>query len=64
MIKIKKSMPKIVVIGGGVTGCGVARDLVLRGYEKMLIKSGNLVSGTSSCSHGMLQSIDFFKKKY
>jgi len=56
MIKTKKSMPKIVVIGGGATGCGVARDLVLRGYKTTLIESGNLGSGTSSRSHGMLQS--------
>ena len=56
MIKTKKSMPKIIVIGGGATGCGVARDLVLRGYQTTLIESGNLGSGTSSRSHGMLQS--------
>ena len=49
-------MPKILVIGGGATGCGVARDLVLRGYQTILIESGNLGSGTSSRSHGMLQS--------
>ena len=56
MNKTKKSMPKIIVIGGGATGCGVARDLVLRGYQTTLIESGNLGSGTSSRSHGMLQS--------
>ena len=56
MIKNKKSMPKILVIGGGATGCGVARDLVLRGYQTTLIELGNLGSGTSSRSHGMLQS--------
>ena len=56
MIKNKKSMPKILVVGGGATGCGVARDLVLRGYQTILIESGNLGSGTSSRSHGMLQS--------
>ena len=56
MINVKKSMPKIVVIGGGATGCGVARDLVLRGYQTTLIESGKLGSGTSSRSHGMLQS--------
>ena len=56
MIKSQKSMPKIIVIGGGATGCGVARDLVLRGYQTTLIESGNLGSGTSSRSHGMLQS--------
>ena len=56
MFKIKNSMPRIIVIGGGATGCGVARDLVLRGYQTTLIESGNLGSGTSSRSHGMLQS--------
>ena len=56
MLKTKKRMPRIIVIGGGATGCGVARDLVLRGYQTTLIESGNLGSGTSSRSHGMLQS--------
>ena len=32
-------MPRIVVIGGGATGCGVARDLVLRGYQTTLIET-------------------------
>jgi len=56
MPKTKHMMPRIVVIGGGATGCGVARDLVLRGYKTTLVESGNLGSGTSSRSHGMLQS--------
>ena len=56
MFEAKNSMPRIIVIGGGATGCGVARDLVLRGYQTTLIESGNLGSGTSSRSHGMLQS--------
>ena len=52
----KSHMPRIVVIGGGATGCGVARDLSLRGYRVILIESGDLGSGTSSRFHGMLQS--------
>ena len=56
MLQTKKNMPKIIVIGGGATGCGVARDLLLRGYQTILVESGNLGSGTSSRSHGMLQS--------
>ena len=56
MVKTINSMPRIIVIGGGATGCGVARDLVLRGYKTILVESGNLGSGTSSRSHGMLQS--------
>ena len=57
MLQTKKSMPKIIVIGGGATGCGVARDLLLRGYQTILVESGSLGSGTSSRSHGMLQSL-------
>ena len=56
MLKTQNMMPRIIVIGGGATGCGVARDLVLRGYQTILLESGNLGSGTSSRSHGMLQS--------
>ena len=56
MSKTNKNMPKINVIGGGATGCGVARDLVLRGYQTTLIEFGDLGSGTTSRFHGMLQS--------
>ncbi|MFT5112550.1 MAG: glycerol-3-phosphate dehydrogenase [Parasphingorhabdus sp.] len=45
-----------VVIGGGATGCGVARDLILRGFKVTLVELGDLGSGTSSRFHGMLQS--------
>ncbi len=48
--------PRAVVIGGGATGCGVARDLVLRGLDVTLVEYGDLGSGTSSRFHGMLQS--------
>ena len=48
--------PKVVVIGGGATGCGVARDLVLRGCEVTLVEHRSLGSGSSSRFHGMLQS--------
>lgn len=47
--------PRVVVIGGGATGCGVARDLILRGFNVTLIEFNDLGSGTSSRFHGMLQ---------
>jgi len=46
----------VIVIGGGATGCGVARDLILRGFKVTLVESGDLGCGTSSRFHGMLQS--------
>ena len=51
-----KDIPRCVIIGGGATGCGVARDLVLRGFDVTLVEAGDLGSGTSSRFHGMLQS--------
>ena len=47
---------RVVVIGGGATGCGVARDLILRGCDVTLVEYGDLGCGTSSRFHGMLQS--------
>ena len=47
---------QVVVIGGGATGCGVARDLILRRFNVTLVESGDLGCGTSGRFHGMLQS--------
>ncbi len=40
----------IIVIGGGITGAGVARDAALRGYSVALLEKGDFASGTSSKS--------------
>jgi len=48
--------PHVTVIGGGATGCGVARDLCMRGFSVTLLEFGDLGSGTSGRFHGMLQS--------
>src|SRR5438132_4157669 len=46
----------VVVIGGGSTGAGVLRDLTLRGIEAILVEKGDLASGTTGRSHGLLHS--------
>jgi glycerol-3-phosphate dehydrogenase len=46
----------LIVIGGGVTGCAVARDAALRGLDVTLIEREQLGAGTSGRFHGMLQS--------
>ncbi len=56
MMGAQRTAPRVAVIGGGATGCGVARDLVLRGVEVVLVEHGDLGCGTSSRFHGMLQS--------
>ena len=48
--------PTVLVVGGGATGAGVARDLALRGVDVALVDRGGLASGTSGRSHGLLHS--------
>jgi len=43
-----------IIIGGGVNGCGVARDLALRGAKILLLDKGDLSKGTSWASSGMI----------
>ncbi len=40
----------VLVVGGGITGAGIARDATLRGYSVALIEKGDFGSGTSSGS--------------
>ena len=46
----------VLVVGGGATGTGIARDLALRGVDVTLIERNGLASGTSGRSHGLLHS--------
>src|SRR5262249_47353797 len=50
-----------VVIGGGMAGAGVARELALRGMSVVLFEKGDFASGTSSKSsklvHGGLRHL-------
>ena len=51
-----------VVIGGGMAGAGIARDLALRGVSVALFEKGDFASGTSSKSskliHGGLRYLE------
>lgn len=46
----------VLVIGGGATGAGVARDLSMRGVGVTLVERGGFAGGTSGRSHGLLHS--------
>src|SRR5438552_10600093 len=52
----------LVVIGGGITGSGIARDAALRGLKVGLFEKGDYASGTSSKSskliHGGLRYLE------
>ena len=44
----------LAVIGGGITGAGVARDAAMRGLKVILIEARDFASGTSSRSSKMI----------
>ena len=44
----------VVIIGGGANGCGVARDLALRGLRVTLVEKGDFARGASGASSGMI----------
>jgi glycerol-3-phosphate dehydrogenase len=55
---------EVVVIGGGITGAGVALDAASRGYSVALLERGDYATGTSSRSskmvHGGLRYLQNF----
>ncbi len=46
----------VIIIGGGATGCGIARDLALRGVHHCLVEKGDFASGATGACHGLLHS--------
>ncbi len=55
----------LFIIGGGINGCGVARDASGRGLKVFLAEQGDLASGTSSAStkliHGGLRYLEHYE---
>lgn len=48
--------PHAIIIGAGFTGCAVAHDLALRGFDITVIERGDIANGTSGRTHGLLHS--------
>ncbi len=44
----------ILIIGAGITGCGIARDAAMRGLRTVLVDAGDIASGTSSRSSKLI----------
>jgi glycerol-3-phosphate dehydrogenase len=63
--QLQKERFDILVIGGGITGAGIARDAALRGFKTALIEKADFCSGTSSKSsklvHGGFRYLDNFE---
>src|SRR5258708_36819380 len=58
-------MTDVLVIGGGINGAGIARDLAGRGLAVTLVEQGDLASATSSWSskliHGGLRYLEQYE---
>jgi glycerol-3-phosphate dehydrogenase len=57
-------MYDILIMGGGINGCGIARDAAGRGLSVLLAEKADLASGTSSAStkliHGGLRYLEHY----
>lgn len=55
----------LAIIGGGINGCGIARDAAGRGLSVFLCEQDDLASGTSSAStkliHGGLRYLEYYE---
>jgi glycerol-3-phosphate dehydrogenase len=55
----------LLIIGGGINGCGIARDAAGRGLGVFLCEMNDLASGTSSWStkliHGGLRYLEYYE---
>ncbi|MFD1195108.1 glycerol-3-phosphate dehydrogenase [Seohaeicola saemankumensis] len=55
----------LIIIGGGINGCGIARDAAGRGLSVRLVEMNDLASATSSAStklfHGGLRYLEYFE---
>lgn len=46
----------VIVIGGGATGAGIARDCALRGLRTVLLERHDIATGATGRNHGLLHS--------
>lgn len=46
----------VVIIGGGITGAGTARDCALRGMKVLLVEKFDFTNGATGRNHGLLHS--------
>lgn len=46
----------VIIIGGGITGAGTARDCALRGLRVLLVEKLDFTNGATGRNHGLLHS--------
>ena len=46
----------VIIIGGGATGAGTARDCAMRGLKVLLVERFDITTGATGRNHGLLHS--------
>lgn len=54
MASLEDGVFDLLIIGGGITGCGIARDAAMRGLRVALVEARDFASGTSSRSSKLI----------
>lgn len=56
MLQNKMNHYDVIVIGGGATGAGTARDCAMRGLKTLLVERKDFTAGATGRNHGLLHS--------
>lgn len=56
MNKNKSNEYDVIIIGGGATGAGTARDCAMRGLSVLLVERHDFATGATGRNHGLLHS--------
>lgn len=63
--RVQDEMYDLAIIGGGINGCGIARDAAGRGVSVVLLEQGDFAGATSSAStkliHGGLRYLEHYE---
>ena len=59
-IRTKSTVPDkeydVIIVGGGITGAGTARDCAMRGLKTLIIERQDFTAGATGRNHGLLHS--------
>ena len=55
----------LLIVGGGINGCAIAREAALNGWSVLLVEKGDIAGATSSAStkliHGGLRYLEYYE---
>lgn len=52
----EKTLFDVIIVGGGITGAGTARDCAMRGLKTLLLERFDISTGATGRNHGLLHS--------